>query len=108
MLDGLSEASQKKVDTVVQKVLDVLDKKEGLKEQFKTDFREMYLQALSNPVLLNKLLDGIETRMVEALHKIDTEYAQKKIDDIEALLQWKEVIKKYTVESLMVLKDSQK
>jgi hypothetical protein len=72
--DGLNEASKKKIDKVVKKVLDVLDKREDLKEQFKNDFREMYLGALSNPVLLDKLLDGIESRMIEALKKIEIDY----------------------------------
>ncbi len=104
--DGLNEASKKKIDKVVKKVLDVLDKREDLKEQFKNDFREMYLGALSNPILLDKLLDGIELRMIEALKKIQKEYADGKIDGILATLQSKETIKKYTTEELKVLKDS--
>lgn len=102
----LSDTSQKKIDKVVKKVLDVLDNREDLKEQFKNDFREMYLWALSNPVLLDKLLEGIETRMIEALRRIENEFKAKRIDSLQATIESKAIIKKYTLEELRVLKDS--
>jgi hypothetical protein len=104
--DWLSEVSRKKIDKVVKKVLDVLEKREDLKEQFKNDFREMYLGALSNPVLLDKLLDGIETRMIDALRTIEEGFKSWKLDSIQATVESKNIIKKYTVEELKVLKDS--
>jgi hypothetical protein len=104
--DGLRKASQEKIDKVVRNVLDVLDKREDLKEQFKNDFREMYLGALSNPVLLDRLLDAIENCMIAALQSIELEHKSGKIDSINATLESKKTIKQYTVEALKVMKDS--